>query len=191
MPLLQRHGQRRESVLGCQRLTGARGQQEPHHVIMILLGGHVERGEPILGLDIDTRVVSEEDLDHLELAGQGADVQGRVPLLGRRVDPGAPGEQVLHYEHVTLLAGQVQGVQTVLKGEREFYKPIKNPRQVSVAKLTALQVLMSIPFLRYSKTFSEFPPLAARRKEALSSDWKKRKSDTVFGRKWQLLCHQC
>ena len=126
--------------------------------------------------------MSQEDLDHLELAGQGADVQGRVTLLRRCVDPGAPGEQVLHYEHVTLLAGQVQGVQTVLKGEREFYKPINNPRLVSVAKLTALQVLMSIPFLRYSKTFSEFPPLAARRKEALSSDWKKKKIRNGF---WQ------
>ena len=170
MPLLQRHSQRREPVLSGEGLTGARGEQEPHHIIMILLGGHVQRGEPILGLDIDTRVVSEEDLDHLELAGQGADVQGRVPLLGRRVDLGAPGEQILHYEHVTLLTGQVQRVQTVLKGEREYYKPINNLRLVSFSELTALQVLISIPFLRYSKTFSEFPPLAARRKEALSSD---------------------
>ena len=120
MPLLLRHSKRREPVLGGQGLTGARGQQEPHHVIIVLLGGEVERGEPILGLHIDTRVVSEEDLDHLELAGQGADVEGRVPLLSRRVDPGAPGQQVLHYEHVTLLTGQVQRVQTVLKGEREF-----------------------------------------------------------------------
>ena len=116
--------------------------------------------------------MSEEDLDHLELTSQGADVEGRVPLLGRRVDLGSSGEQVLDYQHVTLLAGQVQGVQTIIKGKREFYKPINNPRLVSVAELTALQVLMSIPFLRYSKTFSEFPPLAACRKEALSSDWK-------------------
>ena len=62
--------------------------------------------------------MSEEDLDHLELAGQGADVEGGVPLLGRRIDLSAPGEQVLNYQHMTLLAGQVQGVQTILKGER-------------------------------------------------------------------------
>ena len=55
MPLLQRHGQRREPVLGGQGLTGARGQQEPHHVVMILLRRHVERREPILRLDIHTR----------------------------------------------------------------------------------------------------------------------------------------
>ena len=61
--------------------------------------------------------MSEEDLDHLELAGQGADVEGGVPLLGRRVDLGAPGKQILDYQNVTLLAGQVQGVQTVLKVE--------------------------------------------------------------------------
>ena len=67
--------------------------------------------------------MSEEDLDHLELASQGADVEGRVPLLGRRVDLGSPGEQVLDYQHVTLLAGQVQGVQTVLKVEF-FDEPI-------------------------------------------------------------------
>jgi hypothetical protein len=36
--------------------------------------------------------------------------------------------------------------------------------------LTVLQVLMSVPFLRNSSTFSLFPPLAALRKEALSSD---------------------
>ena len=64
--------------------------------------------------------MSEEDLDHLELSGQGADVEGGVPLLGRRVDLSAPGEQVLHYQHVALLARQVQGVQTVLKVEKEF-----------------------------------------------------------------------
>ena len=64
--------------------------------------------------------MSEEDLDHLELTSQGADVEGGVPLLGRRVDLGAPGEQVLDYQHVTLLAGQVQGVQTVLKVENFF-----------------------------------------------------------------------
>ena len=64
--------------------------------------------------------MSEEDLDHLELAGQGADVEGGVPLLGRRVDLGSPGEQILDYQHVTLLAGQVQGVQTVLKVENFF-----------------------------------------------------------------------
>ena len=64
--------------------------------------------------------MSEEDLDHLELTSQGADVEGRVPLLGRRVDLGSPGEQVLDYQHVTLLAGQVQGVQTVLKVENFF-----------------------------------------------------------------------
>ena len=36
--------------------------------------------------------------------------------------------------------------------------------------LTALQVLMSVFAFRYSKTFSKFPPLAALRKLALSSD---------------------
>lgn len=70
--------------------------------------------------------MGKEDLDHLELAGQRADVERGVPLLGRGVDPGAPGEQVLHYQHVTLLAGQVQGVQTILKVERTFYKPVNN-----------------------------------------------------------------
>ena len=141
VPLLQRHGQGREPVLGGEGLAGARGQQEPHHVVMVLLGRHVQRGEPILGLDIHTRAgiennvtrrtftkfrpseglpVSEEDLDHLELSGQGADVEGGVPLLGRRVDLSAPGQQVLHYQHVALLARQVQGVQTVLKVEKEF-----------------------------------------------------------------------
>ena len=68
--------------------------------------------------------MSEEDLDHLELPGQGADVEGGVPLLGRRIDIGAPGEQVLNYQHMTLLAGQVQGVQTILKVERVFNEPI-------------------------------------------------------------------
>ena len=55
VPLLQRHGQRCEPILSGQGLTGARGQQEPHHVIMILLSRHVQRGEPILRLDIHTR----------------------------------------------------------------------------------------------------------------------------------------
>ena len=36
--------------------------------------------------------------------------------------------------------------------------------------LTPLQVLMSVPFLRYSSTFSVLPPRAARRNEAESSD---------------------
>ena len=72
--------------------------------------------------------MSEEDLDHLELAGQGADVEGGVPLLGRRIDLSAPGEQVLNYQHMTLLAGQVQGVQTVLKVERVFNEPINSER---------------------------------------------------------------
>ena len=43
-------------------------------------------------------------------------------------------------------------------------------------QLTALQVLMSVPFLRYSRTFSVLPPRAARRNEAESSDWKRGKN---------------
>ena len=40
---------------------------------------------------------------------------------------------------------------------------------------------MSVPFLRYSKTFSVFPPRAARRKEAESSDWKKKNQHDTVG----------
>ena len=43
-------------------------------------------------------------------------------------------------------------------------------KKIVVHILTALQVLMSVFAFRYSKTFSKFPPLAALRKLALSSD---------------------
>lgn len=41
--------------------------------------------------------------------------------------------------------------------------------------LTWLQVLMSMPPFRYSTTLSRLPALAARRKLALLSDWKRKK----------------
>lgn len=43
---------------------------------------------------------------------------------------------------------------------------------------TWLQVLMSTPPFRYSKTLSMFPALAARRKLVLLSDWRRQKKNT-------------
>ena len=37
VPLLQRHGQGGEAVLGAEGLAGARPQQEPHHRVVVLL----------------------------------------------------------------------------------------------------------------------------------------------------------
>lgn len=46
--------------------------------------------------------------------------------------------------------------------------------------LTALHVLISILFLRCSKTFSRFPARAARRKDVLPSDCKYKKGKTLI-----------
>ena len=58
-----------------------------------------------------------QDLDHLVLAGEAGDVQGGVALLRRRVDLRAPRQQLRDDALVPLLAGKVQGVESVLAEE--------------------------------------------------------------------------
>ena len=58
-----------------------------------------------------------QDLDHLVLAGEAGDVQGGVALLRRRVDLRAPRQQLRDDALVPLLAGKVQGVESVLGKE--------------------------------------------------------------------------
>ena len=55
--------------------------------------------------------------------------------------------------------------------------------------LTWLQVLMSTPFFRKSRTLSMFPALAARRKLVLLSDWRdvERKEAYVRNRETSML----
>ena len=59
----------------------------------------------------------DQDLDHLVLAGEAGDVQGGVALLRRRVDLRAPRQQLSDDALVPLLAGKVQGVESVLGKE--------------------------------------------------------------------------
>ena len=80
MPLLQRHGQGRESVLGGEGLAGPAGQQEPDDPVVVLLGRHVQRREPILTLYVDAGAVVDQDLDYVLLTGQGGNVQSGVSL---------------------------------------------------------------------------------------------------------------
>lgn len=51
-----------------------------------------------------------------------------------------------------------------------------------VTSHTWLEVLMSTPPFRYSKTLSMFPALAARRKLVLLSDWKRHRRKTLLNR---------
>lgn len=48
MTLLKGHSQGRETVLGCQSLVGAIGNEQSHDFVMVLLGSHVQWSEPIL-----------------------------------------------------------------------------------------------------------------------------------------------
>ena len=70
MSLLKSHSKWCKTILCCQGLTGSTSQEEPDHIIMVLLGCHVQGGEPILGLDIDGGAVGQQDLDHLKLSRQ-------------------------------------------------------------------------------------------------------------------------
>ena len=80
MALLQGNSKRSEAILGCQGLAGTRGEKEPNHLVVVLLGGHVERGEPVLRLHVDTGAVVHPDLDNVLLTSQGGDVQRSVAL---------------------------------------------------------------------------------------------------------------
>ena len=67
MSLLESDGKRRESVLGGQALVCSGRQQEPDHVVVILLRRHVEWREPVLRLDINSTPVLHQDFDNLML----------------------------------------------------------------------------------------------------------------------------
>ncbi len=53
--------------LSSDALVGARGEEEPNHLLVVLLGRHVQRREPILRLHVDGCSILDEELHHLEL----------------------------------------------------------------------------------------------------------------------------
>ena len=83
----------------------------------LYLSRHIEWGKSILRLHIDAGGVSHEDLHHLVLPGKAGNVQGGVASLCDQVDLGAPGQQLCYDALVTLLAGQVQRIETSLAKE--------------------------------------------------------------------------
>ena len=78
------------------------------------LSRHIERCESVLTLHIDAGVVSHEDLHDLYLPGQAGNVQGGAAPLRDRVDRGTLGQQLCYDALVTLLAGQVQRIESSL-----------------------------------------------------------------------------
>ena len=67
MTLLQSDRQGRESVLGGKALVGARGQEEPHNPVMVLLGCHVEGCETMLRLDVHSTPLLDQNLHNFIL----------------------------------------------------------------------------------------------------------------------------
>ena len=182
MTLLQGNIQGCEAVLRGKGLAGSRGEQEPNHLVMVLLqtptllywdtadgsgsgliwrektltcfvvlctsknvqlsylylSRHVEWSESILRLHIDAGGVSHKDLHDLVLPGEAGNVQGGVALLGGRVDLGAPGQQLRHDALVTLLAGQVQRIESVLAKKKQI--KLMGPEEIYVLNLATVLI---------------------------------------------------
>ena len=104
----------------------------------LYLSRHVEWSESILRLHIDAGGVSHKDLHDLVLPGEAGNVQGGVALLGGRVDLGAPGQQLRHDALVTLLAGQVQRIESVLAKKKQI--KLMGPEEIYVLNLATVLI---------------------------------------------------
>ena len=105
---------------------------------LLYLSRHVEWSESILRLHIDAGGVSHKDLHDLVLPGEAGNVQGGVALLGGRVDLGAPGQQLRHDALVTLLAGQVQRIESVLAKKKQI--KLMGPEEIYVLNLATVLI---------------------------------------------------
>ena len=104
----------------------------------LYLSRHIERCESIPTLHIDVGVVSHEDLHDLYLPGKAGNVQGGAAPLRDRVDLGALGQQLCYDALVTLLAGQVQRIESVLAKKKQI--KLMGPEEIYVLYLATVLI---------------------------------------------------